>query len=835
MNIIEVNRFHDFYVDSTLPVFYGSADELIKREEFQMKAFRYSLVILIILAACCLIVFFCLPFFNDYQVKGELQLKGLKDKAVIQRDENGMAYVHAENTDDAVMAQGFVTAQDRLFQMQLTRLVIEGRVCELAGPVAKKLDIRMRTIGLYRMAKKQESLLDDKTRAFFQKYVDGINAFIDACPKDIHAEFKLAGIKAEKWTVADSLGILYYMGYSTAANLGTEITAQMLLETLGYENASRLMPVNINADDPDDTGDFAMPPKENLSALLPAMKELNVYAKDGTLRVGSNNWAVSPALSATGKAILCGDPHLDPRILPGVWYPIGLITPDFRAVGVHIAGIPGMAIGRTDHIALSATNNYGDMQDLYIETPDPQNPDNYLEGETSIPFEKIKETLKIKDKTASGGFSEEPVIIKATRRGPVVSETMEGLATDKLISMRFAPVESMESSIGLMDVLTSKNSHELAKALKQVPMGCFNWVFADADGNIGFQASGKIPIRSNGDGTFPFPVKDSADNWTGWIPADEMPSAMNPDKNWLATCNQKTIGRDYPYYYSSYFAPSYRYRRISELMTAPGKKSIDDLWSYQRDIKNLMAERIAPIMAESLLKYEDTKALGKILTGWDFTDDPKKAAPTVFQTTYRFFAMMTIEDDLGPEKAMILLNNWYFWQEKMERMVLGGNDPWFDDVRTKDKTENLEDLFHLAAIKAKDYLTPTLGPDHEKWQWGKVHTLELVNPIRRSGAGKELLGSGPMPMGGSGETLYRGWYDYDKPFEVTHCAALRMVADFSDNDKILAVLPGGVTGRTFHPHQKDQIEPFMTGEKKYWWFSDKAIDEHEKSKMTLTP
>ncbi len=558
------------------PVFYGSFINLMKKEESYMKGFRYGLTILVCLLVCGLIAFFCLPFLNDYQNTGELQLKGLKDKVMVQRDENGMAYIHARTTGDAIMAQGFVTAQDRLFQMQLTRLFIQGRICELAGPVAKNLDIRMKTIGLYRIAQKQEQILDDKTRAFFQKYVDGINAFIDACPDDIHAEFKLAGIQAEKWTVADSVGVLYYMGYSTAANLGTEITAQMLLETLGFEAASRLMPVNINADDPNDTGVFKMPPREALSASLPAGPE--ALADDPLLRplrAGSNNWAISPALSATGKAVLCGDPHLDPRILPGVWYPMGLITPEFRAVGVNIAGIPGMSVGRTGHIALSATNNYGDMQDLYIETPDPQNPAHYLEGQTSIPFERITETLKIKDKAAPNGFREETVTIRSTRRGPVVSQALEGYATDKLISLRFAPAESMEPSIGLMNVLTAKNSQELAAALKQVPMGCFNWVFADADGNIGFQASGRIPIRSNGDGTFPFPVKDSTDNWTGWIPADQMPSAMNPEKNWLATCNQKTITHDFPYYYSSYFAPSYRYRRIAELMAEPGEKSIE--------------------------------------------------------------------------------------------------------------------------------------------------------------------------------------------------------------------------------------------------------------------
>ncbi len=270
-------------------------------------------------------------------------------------------------------------------------------------------------------------------------------------------------------------------------------------------------------------------------------------------------------------------------------------------------------------------------------------------------------------------------------------------------------------------------------------------------------------------------------------------------------------------------------------MALPGKKSVNDLWMYQRDTKNLMAEKISPIMAKTLLKYDDTKIMGELLSTWDFLDDPDKAAPAIFQTTYKLFALLVFEDDLGNEKAMIMLNNWYFWQERLEQMVLNGDSPWFDNIRTKDITESLEDLFHLAALKAKAFLSPTLGNDPEKWQWGKIHTLELVNPIRRNGAGKTLLGSGPMPMGGSGETLYRGAYNYDKPFDVAYCASLRMVADLSDREKVVAVLPGGVTGRTFHSHQKDQVDAFMSGEKMYWWFSDKAIDEHEKSKLILKP
>jgi penicillin amidase len=800
-----------------------------------MKWFRRILAVIVCLAVCILILIFCLPFLNDFKQKGELNIPGLANKITIQRDAKGMAYVHANNLGDVLMAQGFVTAQDRLFQMQLTRLVAQGRICELAGAGAKNFDIRMRTIGLHRMAKKQADILNHETRQFFQKYVDGINAFIDHCPDDIHLEFKLAGIEPEKWEIADSLSILYYMGYSTSANLKSEITAQMLLETLGFEKASQIMPLNFNADDPDDTGKIQMPLKDRVSIKMTHIKDLTAYAGDRKLRTGSNNWAISPSLSATGSTILSGDPHLDTRILPGVWYPVGLFTPEIRAVGAQIPGIPGMVVGRTDHIALSMTNNYGDMLDLYIETLDPANPDNYLEGKKSIPFIQIQETIKIKDKGDPRGFKQEAVIIRATRRGPVVSTVFPDLKTKNIITLRFAPAESMKPFIGLSDILTAKNIEDLVRASKQIPMVCLNLVFADTGGNIGHQASGRIPIRYHGDGSFPFPVKDSTDNWHGWIPADEMPGTINPEKNWIGTCNHKTIKNDFPYYYSSYFAPSYRYNRLKELMASSDKKTVNDLWKYQRDTKNLMAKKISPIMAKSLLKYDDTKIMGEILSAWDFLDDPEKAAPTIFQTTYRLFALLVFEDDLGNEKALTLLNNWYFWQERLEQMVLSGASSWFDNIRTEDITESLEDLFHLAALRAKGFLSPKLGDDPEKWQWGKIHTLELVNPIRRKGPGKTLLGFGLMPMGGSGETLYRGAYDYDKPFDISYCAALRMVADLSDHEKVVAVLPGGVTGRTFHSHQKDQVDAFMSGEKMYWWFSDNAIDEHEKSRLILRP
>ena len=777
-----------------------------------------------------------LPYLNDYQQDGELALPGLQKSVTVKRDEKGMAYIYAENIHDAIMAQGFVTAQDRLFQMQLTRLFAQGRICELAGEKARDLDVRMRTIGLHRIAKKQAALLNRQTLDYFQWYVDGVNAFVKDCPKDAQLEFKLAGIRAETWTVADSLSILYYLGFSTSANIQTEVIAQMLIETVGPDKAREIMPININPDDPSDTGERSRQAPGISYGFSPAdYKKLLTMSADRVLRVGSNNWVVSPALSSGRKPILAGDPHLDARILPGLWYPFGLISPEFRVVGAMIPGLPGFAIGRTSYISVAMTNNYGDMQDLYVETIDPARPDHYLEGKVSFPFQVIREKLKIKDKKAPGGYREEEIKIRATKRGPVVSEVLKGLKTDKCITLRWAPAESMGDSIGIFESFTAKSVDEIHKALEDVPMLCLNWVFADTSGNIGYRASGKIPIRSNNDGTIPYRVVNSDDNWKGWIPQSQMPHSTNPDKGWVGTCNQKVVASDYPYYYSSRFSSSYRYRRLMELLGSPGPKSVDDHWQYQRDEKNLLAEKIAPIMARALMEHKDTEEMGKILAGWNFMDRPDSAAPTIFQATYLAFVRAVFEDELGKEAMETFLDDWYFWQERLERMVLEGSSQWFDNKKTPEKVETLNDLFHQAALEAKTRLSEELGKDPKDWTWGKVHTLELVSPIRRNGLGKELLGSGPMPMGGSGETLYRGLFDPNNPFSVTICASLRMVVDMADEDKVAAVLPGGVTGRLFSPHQKDQISSFMDGSKMYWWLSDKAINEHTEHTLLLKP
>jgi penicillin amidase len=798
-----------------------------------MKASRKWFFLLLIILS---IHFTNCSFLNNYQKEGTLNLSGLKEPVTVLRDKKGMAYIYANNIEDALMAQGFITAQDRLFQMELTKLFATGRISELAGEEAKALDIRMRTIGFYRNAKKHAKILNKETRLFFQKYLDGVNAYIKTRSDTHHLEFKLAGIKPGLWTIADSLAIAYYMGWDSAANIHTEAIAQMLVEKLGLERAREIFPININPDDfPKETNVAKGTVQEFAQLNLEDDKKIMSYVKDGTLRVGSNNWAVGPLLSIKGKPIVANDPHLDSRILPGPWYPIGIITPDFRAVGVIIPGTPGMVVGRTDHIAIGVTNAYGDAQDLYVETVDPENPDRYLEGKNSLPFDIIEEILSIKDKDAPQGLRKEKVTIRLTRRGPVISEVLPGLTTDKVITVRWSAFESMEPSIGLNRILTARTVADIREGLRHVNFIMLNFVFADTAGNIGWHVSGKLPIRTQGDGTIPYVVKDGNDNWSGWVPFDVMPQLYNPQRGWVGTCNHKTVGINYPYYYSSCLSPSYRYQRLKQLLDSPGNKSADEHWQFQRDTMNLMAKKTAPIMAKALIAHEDTKQMGNILSQWDYLDDTDKVAPTIFQAVYRKFALLVFQDELGENLARTMLDQWSFWEERLEKIVVKGTSPWFDNVNTNNTKETIDDLFHQAALDVAETLGESLGKDLNKWEWGKVHQFELVSPIRRKGFGKGLVGGGSHPFRGSGETLCRGIYDFNAPFMVTIPASLRMVADLGDNEKVLAVLPGGVSGRLFYPHTKDQIEAYIDGSKVYWWLSDAAIKKYSKTTLVLRP
>lgn len=819
--------------------------------------FSLKLGIQVLVATLLLLVLaglYFLPRLNTYQTSGTIHVKGLAAPVTVSRDELGIPYLHAQTADDLWFAQGFVTAQDRLFQMHLTRLFAEGRIGEMAGESARELDLRMRTYGFQRLAKQQASLLDVVSRHHFERYAAGVNAVIEA-GEDLPLEFRLAGIAPEPWTIEDSLAITLYMSWNSSANLRHEILADGLERQLGG-SAELLRPLNWNPDLEDDPiGRSAaavlaksLPPAGNqavgemLAALAAPIPGIAATAFDaaGASALGSNNWAVGNSLSPSRHPIVANDPHLDARMLPGVWHPIGLILPKGRALGATIPGLPGLILGRGEKVALSVTNAYADIQDLYIETVDSERPGNYLDGGVSLPFSVWQEVFRFKDGDAPGGVREETREIRATRRGPVISDVLEGklaLKTDQIVVLRWAPAETLSPHLGFTALLTAQNVAEVDAELAQVSVVSLNFVFADRDGGLGFRVTGRPPRREAGTGTRPTVIDkalQAPDTWQGFLGPDEMPHALNPERDWLGTANQLTAAPDLPYYYTDFAASSYRYRRMKEVLSGPDKLSVEQHWQLQRDTKNLLAERLVPIFVAALDKDEETRDFAEVLKLWNFRDEAEGAAPLVFQEILRQTVHATLADELGEELEADYVDDVYYWQERIESLLVAGDSPFFDDKTTPQKEERDEILIR-AAKKAREALAPRVGKDPRKWQWGKVHTVTFHHPLRRKGLGAGWLGKGPLPMPGSAETLLRGWYDTRNPYPTTFLASLRFVADLGDDDKMLFVMPGGVVARILHPHFKDQIPAYMSGEIQYFWISDRAIATHTVDKLDLRP
>jgi penicillin amidase len=780
---------------------------------------------------------------NNYQVDGKRQISSLKMPVNITRDEKGMAYIKGQHTLDVIKAQGYITAQDRLFQMHFIRTLIKGRLSEFFGEEARESDITYRTLGFYRAANKHKLILNEQTLSFLQAYADGVNEYINNDKNSHHLEFGLTGLEAELWEISDSIAIMYFMGWGSAANMKLEVIAQMLIDQVGYDKFKTIFPLNINPDDPTSISLLPQQLSKNLSKKYGQLNfiqdlKLNSLRLNGweAIQLGSNNWVVGSKQSPGGKPIVVNDPHLNTQILPTTWYPSGLFTPEFRAVGVTVPGIPGLLLGRNEYIGIGVTNAYGDSQDLYIETIDPNNTNNYLEGTTSIPFGTLDQDLKIKDQTEQDGFRTEKVQIRLTKRGPVVSGVLKGLTNEKVVTVRWSALESMTSSLGIDSVFTSKSVDDVKQALKHNSIISLNYVFADVHGDIAFQTTGRVPIRIKGNGSVPFEVTDGIDDWSGWIPFDKMPQNYQSQRGWLGTANHKVITEEYPYYYSSWFAPSYRYQRIIELLDSPGQKTVDDHWDFMRDDLNVSARSISPIIANILLAQNETKRMAEILNTWDFKESIDSAAASIYQETYRNLVSLIFNDELGDEVGSFLLAKNYFWQERVGQWIKTGKSEWFDDVTTPDKTETLTELIQKAGLKTKKDLSERLGNNPDDWLWGKIHQIEFLNPLRREGLGKHWLGGGIHSMAGSGDTLYRALFPMDvKGNTVKYSASARMVMDLSDSEKVVAVIPGGVTGRTFSPHFTDQIEAFMSGDKHYWWFSDEKIKQYAKSEMVLVP
>ncbi len=804
-----------------------------------LKWILWALVAL--LFAAILAVFLLLRASGHPKVDGELKLAGLSAPVKVLRDELGVPYIFAGNTPDLLRAQGFVTAQNRLMQMELFRATWRGELAATFGADALPSDIRMRVLGMRRNGDRHAAKLDASARAYLQAFADGVNAYVQDHGGDHPIELKVAGLKPGPWSVADLVTLVHFIHYTHSTNFKAEIVGQKLIDKLGPARAKEIMPLTVN---PDWTGSPAAlktsaaragalgePLGVQWAHLLVAPETLNHQG------LGSNNWAVGPSRSASGKAMVANDPHLDSRILPGYWHPVGLFTPEIQAVGAALPGMPGILVGRTKHVAFGVTNAYGDVQDVYIETLDPADKNRYLQGGKSTPFTVVEETIRIKDKAAPGGVREQPLRIRYTVRGPVISDHPGlGSGGDKVLVLRSTDAEVLGPVLGIEGLLTAPDAAAFDREVQKIDLMMFNFVFGDDKGSIGHRATGAVPVRAGADGSLPrVAPADGSDDWTGYIPKDRMPGMIDPPRAWVGTGNHDTTPKDYPWYYTNYVAPDYRYRRMGQVLGSAKQMTVADHWKLMMDDRNLQSDPLRAAIVAALKDDPAQRDLAELLAKWDGVDRAEQAAPLVYQAMYREIAIGTFQNKLGDEVTRDLLSTWYFWQQRFDALAATPDSPWFDDPRTPDKRETLADVIRAAAPRARAGIEAVQGKDPAAWSWGKVHTLRFVSPLRRNGAGQELVGGFTVPRSGSGETLNRGVYDFQKPFDVNFFDSMRMVADFGDPDKIEAVVAGGVSERHFQPHQNDQARILVSGERRSWWFNPAKAEAAAKSTLTLKP
>lgn len=783
------------------------------------KAFLYLLVFLVVAAIGSHL---WLNSTNNYKTNGTFEIT-VNDKPIkINRDENGIAYVRAENKVDLTRGQGFIVAQDRLFQVEFYRAFIHGELASLLGPSMLNLDIKMRVMGITQNAARHFKLLSPETKEYLKWYCEGFNEYLRVGKDEFPMELGLLGMNPKPFTPEEIVEVVHFIGYNHAQNLEDEVLSLNLAAKM--DKAAELLPLNNN---PDRTQalNFALdslslspqigqllPPPLMAEPLFPAPK------------MGSNNWAISGEKSTTGKPIVVNDPHVDARSLPGVFYPVGLFCPEFKAVGIAILGVPGLLSGRNEHLAFGVTNAYGDSQDLFIEKVEG---DSYREGGELAPFTTRTETIKVKD------GEDVNLTIRSTSRGPIISDhDVFGIGTDDVVSFRWSAADAQSTTLGFEQLLETKNVDEFRQAIAAMDVVFFNYVFGDVNGNIAHQSTGLVPKRVNYQGKVP-QLAGKEDAWQGFIPKSELPNMINPERAWVGTANHDTRPNNYQHYYSEHFSPDYRYKRMKEVLSENKKFDAAAMWDLVLDCKNMQAVQLVPIFINALQEQENDINLAQILSDWDYEDKIEKVGPTVYHTLYNELMSLVLNDELPDELEESYWSNRYYWSQRMDSILLN-NHPFIDNINTPEK-ETLSELIVEAGEKTTQKLTALFGENTEDWTWGKIHAVHFYNPIRREGSGSAYLGARVIPKNGSNETLNRGGYIKDKyeTYRTEWFASFRMVADLEDNEKIRAVVAGGSAARSLHPNLTSQLNIWKEEKWIPYWLSEEKVLAHSKAELIL--
>ncbi len=754
-------------------------------------------------------------------VDGVVEIEGLKSEVKVCRDSWGVPHIYADNEDDLFFAQGYVQAQDRLWQMELHRRMGSGTLSEAFGEATLGSDRFYRAIGLRRCAASSYQSLDPAMQRVLQSYCRGVNAFIGANRDNLPPEFTVLGFKPADWDPTDSLAVSELIAWGLGKNWEVELTRGRLVQKLGEEKAGQLL-----APYPQ-TAPLVVP-SELMASPLGTVVASGLH--QGSDCLGSNNWVVGGQKTVSGKPLLANDPHLA-VMMPSIWYETGLHGAGFEVAGVSLPGCPLINIGRNRDISWGITNLPADTQDFYIEKLNPADGLQYeAKGEWKR-LQVIEEEIMIRGRNEA-----EKLQVRISRHGPLMDNVIKGL--EQPLALQWAGYGNSRLLGSVYRLDKARNWDEFHDALQYWDAPSQNIVYADKDGNIGYQSTGLIPVRSKGMGAVPVPGWTGDYDWTGYIPYAELPGVLNPSTHFIVTANNKVVSDNYSYFMTYDWSPPYRAQRITDLLKSKEKLSVQDFMDIHADIYDIPAGIFTPYALMAGPGTAQEKQALEILRKWDFKDRADEAAPAIYQVFYVKLLKNILQDKLGEplfsDYLMAMGGSGDVHAVFMEGIMRDKDSHWFDDARTPVR-ESRDDVVKRSLDDALAELSSKYGADPAKWKWGNVHSTWFRSPLGRIPGLDAVFSLGPVPTPGSRYTVNVAAFDYSNPYSVVALPSYRQIIDWSDPDKSLAMHTTGQSGLAFSPHYGDMVPKWLNVEYHTMLFNRADVEAQKQAVLTLKP
>ena len=769
-------------------------------------------------------------------INGELTVDGLEAPVDIYRDNAGIPHIYASSEHDLFFAQGYVHAQDRFWQMDFWRHQGTGTLSEMMGESTLDTDKFLRSLGWGRIAEVEYANMPAEKQAILQDYAAGVNAYLaDHKGTALSLEYAFlpiinADYEPDPWEPIHTLTWAKAMAWELGrSKLNGEIDYAKLLKDLSQEQIDFIFP-----DYPEDhpyivpnphiTGASAATAPANtdiIAALFPALQQagerVSLLGTGDSSAIGSNNWVIAGELTDTRMPLLANDMHLGVQ-MPSIWYLNGLhcapVSDDcaLDAVGFSFAGTPAIVVGHNAHHAWGFTNVGPDVADLYIEKINPENPNQYeFQGEW-VDMELVTETINV-----AGG---DPVefTVQITRHGPIITdtygleefhnETGVELPENYALSLRWAALDATCVMCALVDFSYAENWGEFRAAAAQFAAPAQNIVYADIEGNIGYQTPGNIPIRAEGhSGLHPVPGWTGDYEWGEYIAFEDLPFAYNPPEGYIATANNAVAGPEYPYLIANKFEYGFRAQRIVELIEgAPGPIDAAYIEEIHADTTDLLARELLPILLELPVNENIAEYHRPLLSGWDYRMDMDSAPALMYAAFWKKVMAKTYQDDLPefywPEGGSR-------WMEVTRRLLKDPTHVWWDD-QTTPEVETRDDILMRAFEAAVEEVKDIAGKDPADWAWGDVHGTTFENQVMSNFPFiSNAFNRGPFPTaGGNSIVNANAWSSLEEGYGITWLVSERAIMDTSDWQASTWINTTGQSGHAYHPHYIDMADPW---------------------------